>query len=360
MRPAMRIRHLTNALAACVLALGLAGCTRCSCNESGTGQAAQSQRSKGNRDRTKKPRRPKTDRPETRKVKVGEETRRYVFARSRVTSPRKPAPVLLMLYDNGGNTKELTRRRDLMGGASKLGYLVAIPTAAKEGWGPGLCVDAAEAPKEPSAPAATKAKPPAAKSAAASKDARTSKEADAKADAAPDQSAPAPGSDVDFVKAILADLGGLGADLKRIYLVAVGGSAAFAERLVSELPGQFAGVTLFAPEDCKQKGLATPSSPIPILVVTGEEAPADGGTAPAAPQASADVRALDYWLKADTCDAKPQPGGSDGGVDEQRYTCKAGALVRAHLTTSAKPIPRKMGNKYTIRFMHEFFKANTH
>jgi poly(3-hydroxybutyrate) depolymerase len=356
MRPAMTIRRLMTALAACVLALGLAGCTTCSRNDKDTGQAAQSQRPQGKRGHAKKPRRRKTGRVETRKVKVGEETRRYVFARSRVTKPSKPAPALLMLHDDGGNAKEYTKRKDLMGGASKLGYLVAVAIAAKGGWGPGLCGGAAEAPKDPAAPTATQDKPPVVKSAAAAKGAEVSKEAPGKADAAA-QAAPAPGSDVEYVKAILADLGGIGADPKRIYLMATGRAAAFAERLVSELPGQFAGVSLFAPEVCKQKGLAAPSSPIPVLVVTGEDSRGDGGTAPPA-RAAANASAWDYWLKADTCVAKPQPGGSDAGLDEQHYNCKAGALVRVNLTTSAKPIPREMGRKWTMRYLHEFFQAN--
>ena len=246
-----------------------------------------------------------------------------------------------------------------MGGASKLGYLVAIPIAAKEGWGPGLCGGTADAPKQPAAPVATKAKLTAVGGTAAVEVA--SKGAGTKTDAAPEQSARAPGSDVDYVKAILADLGGIGADLKRIYLVATGRSAAFAERLVSELPGQFVGAALFAPEDCKQKGLAAASTPIPALVVTGEAAAtSDGGTAaPAAPAQAARLPALDYWLKADACDAKPQPGARDrAGVVEQRYTCKAGALVRVNLTISANPIPRKIGTKFTMRYLHEFFEAN--
>ncbi|MBN1611412.1 MAG: hypothetical protein JW940_32560 [Polyangiaceae bacterium] len=351
MRPAMTIRRLLTALAVCVLTLGLAGCTTCSRNDSETGQAPQRQRSKPKRGRGKKPRRPRVDRPETRKVKVGERTRRYMFARSRVTNPKTPAPVLLMLHDNGEGAAEFTGRRDLMGGASKLGYLAAIPIAAKEGWGPGLCSSAAEPPKQPTAPTAAKAKAPVVKGAAADK-----------ADAAPEQDAPAPGSDVDYIKAILADLGGIGADPQRIYLVAAGGAAAFAERLVAELPGQFAGVALFAPEDCKQKGLVAPSSPIPTVVVTGESAaPTDGGAAgPAAAGKAASVPALDFWLKADTCDAKPQPGSSNADVDEQHYNCKAGAVIRVHLTTSAKPVPRKLGKKYTMRYLAEFFQANAH
>jgi poly(3-hydroxybutyrate) depolymerase len=363
MRPAMTIRHMMTALAACVLALGLAGCTTCSRNDSETGQAAQGQSPKAKRGRGKKPRQPKADRPETRKVKVGEETRRYMFARSRVTNPKTPAPALVVLHDNGEGAAAVTGRRDLMGGASKLGYLVAAPIASSEGWGPGLCNT--ESAKEPAAAVATKAKASSPKGAAPAKDAKArkgadaqqaAKDADAKADAAP------PGSDVDYIKAVVADLGGIGADPKRIYLVAVGGAAAFAERLVAELPGQFAGVALFAPEDCKQKDLAAPSSPVPALVVTGEPAaPADGGTAaPAAPPKAASLPALDYWLKADACDPKPQPGKSEGDVDEQRYACKAGALVRVHLATSAKPVPRKLGNKWTMRYLAEFFQANTH
>ena len=53
MRPAMTIRHLMTALAACVLALGLAGCTTCSRNDSETESAPQAQRSKAKRDRKK-------------------------------------------------------------------------------------------------------------------------------------------------------------------------------------------------------------------------------------------------------------------------------------------------------------------
>jgi poly(3-hydroxybutyrate) depolymerase len=361
MRPAMTIRHIITALATCVLAVSLVGCTMCSRSDSETGKAAQAERTKSKRSR--KSLHPNSNRPQTRKVKVGEQTRRYIFVRSRVTSAKKPAPVLVMLHDNHGSVRDVTGRRDLMGGASKLGYLVAAPIAAKEGWGPGLCGGGtAAAAKQPAAAgSATKAKA----ATAAAKATKAAKTASAKTDAAAEQKAPAPGSDVDYIKAVLADLGGIGADPKRIYLVATGSAAAFAERLVTELPGQFAGVALFAPEDCNQAQPAAPSSPVPTLVVTGQK-PAvtdkGAGASPAPAEKSASISALDYWIKANACDAKPQPQPSTSivGVNVQRYTCKMGTIEQVSLTTSAKPVPRKMGKKYTMRYMAEFFEGKPH
>jgi poly(3-hydroxybutyrate) depolymerase len=361
MRPAMTIRHTVTALATCMLALGLPGCTTCSKNESET-KATQAQSAKTKRP-GKKPRRPE-ERAENRRVQVGEGTRRYLFLRSRVTNAKTPAPVLVMLHDNGGSARDITGRRDLMGGASKLGFLVAAPIANKEGWGPGLCTSTTEAEKPGATAQATKAKPAVPKPQVAAKganDAKTAKDAKGQADAAAAASAPAPGSDVDYIKAVLADLGGIGADPKRIYLVATGGAAGFAERLIAELPGQFAGVSLFAPEDCKQKDLKAAAGPVPTLIVTGAQPAATEAGAPAAPAPAAATKAasipgLDYWLKANTCDAKPQPSG-DAGVQEERYSCKTAPVVHVNLQVDAKRWPRKIGSKWTIRYMMEFFNA---
>lgn len=354
MRLAMTIAHTITALATCVLTLGLLGCTMCSKNESETSKTTQAEKAKAKPSR-KKPRRPDAKRPETRRVKVGEATRRYLFLRSRVTKAKKPAPVLVMLHDNGGSARNFTSRRDLMGGASKLGFLVAAPMASKEGWGPSLCTNTTQADKPAAAAQAAKPKPPVAKAPAAKGAAKDARE---QATAAGAATAAVPGSDVDYIKAVLADLGGIGADPKRIYLVAAGGAAGFAQRLVAELPGQFAGVSLFAPEDCKQKGLAAASGPIPTLIVTGEAPAAAEAGAPAAVPAAkaATVPGLDYWLKANTCDAKPQPPG-DGGLEEHRYTCTTGTVLRVDLQADAKPVPRKIGKRYTMRYLMEFFRA---
>jgi poly(3-hydroxybutyrate) depolymerase len=336
----MRLRNLAIALLAGALLWQPVSCTKCSESETTSEKSAAAARAKSSekkRTKRRKRRRPMA----TRAVEVDGQKRRYSVQPAR-RSKSKKAPVLLALHDAGRSSRDFTRRSDIRGGTRKLGYILAVPGTGKQGWGPGLCARGA-GPGQPKG--ALGAAAPAA--APANVDLKTPK-AEPKGTGVAAASALA---DVRYVEAVLEDLvKRYRADPKRIYVLGMGAGAAFAERLVSELPGKIAGVVAVnPPSDCPRPGLTKPpEQSVPTLVVTGLDRKPTQAAEPASAQG------FGYWLKANDCD--PTPQADSGKKNETHYSCSKGRVVQVAVKGNLRKPPRKIGRLYTVRDLHYCFR----
>ena len=338
----MRFRHFAISLVAGVLLWQPVSCTKCSKSETTSQKSAAVSQAKSSKQKQKRKQRKRPQSMGTRTVEVEGEKRRYSVQGLRRSKSNKSnkAPVLLALHDTNRSSRDFTRRSDIRGGARKLGYILAVPTTGKQGWGPGLCPQSAKpgdakgasgkvAPAAPPANVDPKAPPtPKAQGAAA-----TSAMAD-----------------VQYIRAVLDDLEKkYQADPKRVYVLGMGAGAAFAETLVSELPGRIAGVVAVdPPNDCPRPGLTKPlERPVPTLVMT-----ASGKASKQAEDGPAS-QGIGYWLKANGCSVAPSAGSN--AKKETQYDCKKGRVVKVAVNGSRRKFPRKVGRLYSVRYLDKFF-----
>jgi poly(3-hydroxybutyrate) depolymerase len=297
-----------------------------------------------------RPGRPLVTQPqeERRNVVVNGTARNYLLRLPRNYDKAVPAPLLVMFTEEGATSSAFEGRSDILGGAAKLGYVLAVPEPQGNGWKHDVCKTAdAGAPAVAAAPKSTK--PASAHVASAAQ----GKKQDAAA-GTPDAAAASNSSenqDVAFVRALIDDVAQRYAvDAHRIYLLGTDAGAALAARAARTLSAKVAAVALNTSQSVCPSGhwdLPPSQTPVPaFLVVSG-----GSGSDAAAPEHPADP--LGAWLEANECTA---PGGAaDTRVE---YDCKRAPVVRVQ-ADSGRRWPRKLGSLYTLRAVHNFLTNQT-
>jgi poly(3-hydroxybutyrate) depolymerase len=303
------------------VAVFLAGCTTC---VGGTepprkNTARMSQRARGRLTQ------PAT---QTRELTVDGQKRSYLVQTPKNYSASKSYPLIVLLTAQGETPSRFSDREDVLGGAAKLGYLLAIPTAGPDGWSHGLC--------EPKAARSSAAQKPAAREAAA---------------AGGNGSA----MDVQVVDALLDELGKQ-YRVKATYLVGRGSGALLAQRVASEKPEKAAAlVAVSSPADCQLDGLPTPKGGVPALIVDSAASPAVGASGPKGAAAPAtESNAAKFWTAADGCNTS-RTAAKD--VERTDYVCRGGERVtHIRIVGLGDVWPHKIGKEFSMRTLDGFFR----
>jgi poly(3-hydroxybutyrate) depolymerase len=298
-----------------------------------------------------RPRRPLVTQPqeERRNVVVNGTARNYLLRLPRNYDKAVPAPLIVMFTEEGATSASFEGRSDILGGAAKLGYVLAVPEPQGNGWKHDVCKTAdTAAPAVAAAPKSTK--PASARVASAAQ----GKKQDAAA-GTPDAAAASDSGenqDVAFVRALIDDVAQRNAvDTHRIYLLGTDAGAALAARAARTLATKVAAVALNTSQSVCPSGhwnLPPSQTAVPAFLLLSA---GSGSSDAAAPEHPADP--LGAWLEANECTA---PGGAAGTRVE--YDCKRGPVVRVQ-SDSGKRWPKKLGSLYTLRVMHNFFTNQT-
>lgn len=281
-------------------------------------------------------------------------TRRYVVQTPRDPEPGKPAPLIVLFPAAGQTPERFSDRKNITAGAAKLGYLLAVPAANGSfkdefcGSTPTVAGDAGTSDSKATTKAAVSTQTAAtSKVSAAVKTAKPAAGKNAGTDAA-DGSVPAgpKNEDLEFVRLMIEKVTSeYTADPQRIYLIGVGSGGAFAEWVAKEMPQRFSAVVSVASTaHCDRSAADKPGNPVTVLIIDGH---AEG--APAEPAAGGNPT-LAYWLRANRCPTSPSGTRADG-----ERTCADGSRVRHVTVPNITDWPQKIGKKYTMRYVHEFY-----
>lgn len=272
---------------------------------------------------------------QTRQLTVDGQKRSYLVQTPKDYSATKSYPLIVLLTANGEKPTDFSDRGDILGGAAKLGYLLAVPSATADGWAHGLCGPT-------SAPSSAVAKPAERKAAAA----------DAKPAAAAAADADSSATDVRAVEALLEELGKQ-YRIKETYLAGRASGALLAQRVASEKPDKIAAVVVVSsPADCKLDALPPPKRSVPALIIDSAASPAVGTAGPKGAAAPAtESSAARFWTAADGC------GSSTTGATRTDYACQGGTRVtHIQIAGLGNVWPHKIGKEFSMRTLDGFFR----
>ncbi len=258
-------------------------------------------------------------------------------------------PVLVLLLDHGQTAERFTDKYNVIRGAKKLGYLLALltpPGGKRARWDHGLCSAGPGTPDAGSAALDGTTGSP--KSSGRAADAPT---------AAPPKAAPV--SSIELVKAVIEDLGEQHQiDDSRITVFGVGEGAAMAHRVAAELPS-ITSAAVFNPRvDCR-----TPSAPIQpergrsVLVFSGGS-PTSGSDA-GSPSPALERLVFDAWTAAGKCDPTAEKRDDRKGTVTTTRSCEGGTSVRlVEDPSTGESWPVRIAGTYTMRALHNFLAQN--
>ena len=276
--------------------------------------------------------------------------RRYLVQTPRGYRKGKKYPLMVLYPHSRRGPRNFSDRVHVMQGAAKLGYLLAVPQATGA-WQHGMCASAA-ALADGGVPAATTRTSAAKTGGGGRADARAASTSPAPKSTQPSPQDAAPTHvDIDFAHKMLASVKKeYDADPRRIYLMGVGTGAAFAERMASEMPDKIAAlVSVAGPTGCSRQAVPMPARPVTALII-------DAQTSPAQPSAGSEpiTSALGYWMRANRCTAKAGAPSHDIAMD-----CPASVRMK-HVGVPGlrNEWPVRIGRKYTLRHVHEFFRES--
>jgi poly(3-hydroxybutyrate) depolymerase len=278
-----------------------------------------------------------------RTVQVGDAQRRYIVQTPRNHSKGAQTPLLVLFTGTGQTPERFTDRKNITAGAAKLGYLLAVP-AARGAWKHELCQISGEVAAAAQGDT-TQGKPAAPVPASAGPSQQAKGAADGKP-STPDAAAEA-GEENDDLKFFVQMLEQLtkdyAADPHRTYMIGVGEGAAFAERVARELPVKVSGVaSVGSTATCDRSTEDQPARPVTALIIDD----AEGGPDAAQPASGSTA----YWFRANQCPGELAVGSK---VD---VSCAKGSRLR-HVVVDdlRRGWAVKVGRKYTMRYIHEFF-----
>lgn len=316
------------------------GCTTCvgsSDVSRGKSQPARTSRSALSRERSR-----------THTLKVADKDRRY-FVQTPAGYDRgkgKKSPLIVMFPGDGRGPEDFSDRTHILEGSAKLGYVLAVPAAAKR-WSPGIC--------DPRA-AATDAGVDVPDSGAVDRARKTGDAASPRVRAASGDAASrgadatSPDGDIEFVRQMIAQLNKeYRVDPGRIYAMGVGAGAAFAERLAADAVVGIAAVVSVAASPCDRSAAPAPVKPVTALIIDSSPHPtALGGAGESA------ASAIGYWMRGNDCSVRARRGSAEAEI-----VCKSTARTK-HVTVAGlkNEWPAKIGKKYTLRYVHEFIAGS--
>lgn len=270
----------------------------------------------------------------------------YAVHLPRSTAPDQALPTLIFLLDRGQLPERFPDRYNVIHGAQKLGYLLAIvsPSGGKRAhWGHGLCQAAAPAAAASSGAASVAVAPQLAASARPQ----------------PSAAIEAEGNDVSFVSSVIADMSKqYKVDASKITIIGVGEGAAMAHRLAAEIPS-VSNATLFNPRaEC-----AAPTAPVQpekgcsVMIFEGPS-PGKPQVGPSTAPPTWGRLAFEAWLAAGKCRADSAATDNKQGLSTTTQSCEGGRVVQYVFDpTGRKEWPDHLGNVFTMRAIHNFLSA---
>ncbi len=276
----------------------------------------------------------------THRIAVGGSSVAYTVHLPDNAAPGAALPALVMLLDRGETTSRFADQYNVVRGAKKLGYVLALvspPGGKRAHWGHGSC-------KAETTPAAASATPSAAKPIASPP--------------APSSSAVAPQApttdDLALVNAVISDLGQKNKlDATKLTVIGVGEGGIMAHRVASELPSVSSAVLVNPRAEC-----TAPTAPIPpeqgrsVLIVAG---PASSQPDAGAPTPAWEKLAFDTWTAAGKCDTKAAKKDKDKQSTITTHSCADGRVVRfVEDAKVRRGWPSRLSNVFMMRVIHNF------